>query len=97
MPAFRLTSERIKVLLAELEEETPDALLADGFESAFLGIMHRFGSPPLAAYSFEACIMVLIERDGMSYEEAVEFFEYNVLGAGMGENTPVFIRTEPIR
>jgi len=35
--------------------------------------------------------------DGMTYEAAVEYFEFNVLGAGMGANTPVFIRTEPIR
>jgi hypothetical protein len=27
----------------------------------------------------------------MSYEEAIEYFEYNVLGAYVGENTPIFI------
>jgi len=102
MPSFMVltSSERTK-LLAELEDANPQALLADGFESAFIGVMYRYGSPSLAAYSFEACIMVLMERDGMddgmTYEAAVEYFEFNVLGAGMGANTPVFIRTEPIR
>ena len=31
-----------------------------------------------------------MERDGMSDEEAVEYFEFNVTGAWVGENTPIF-------
>ena len=27
----------------------------------------------------------------MSYEDAVEFFDYNVAGAYVGESTPIFI------
>ena len=27
----------------------------------------------------------------MDYEEAVEFFDFNVTGAYVGENTPVFL------
>lgn len=78
-------------LLAQLGEENPEALLADGFEEAFVGICRRFGQPPLAAYDVEKCLAVLMERDGMDYEGAQEFFEYNVIGAGLGENTPVFM------
>ena len=33
--------------------------------------------------------------DGMSIEEAEEFFEYNQLGAWVGETTPVFITLNP--
>jgi len=36
-------------------------------------------------------LKILVDRDGMSPEEALEFFEYNVIGAGMGERTPVFV------
>lgn len=32
-----------------------------------------------------------MERDEMAYEEAYEFFSYNIIGSWMGENTPVFI------
>jgi hypothetical protein len=28
----------------------------------------------------------------MTYEEAMEYFDYNILGAWMGEYTPVYIR-----
>ena len=33
--------------------------------------------------------------EDMSYEEAVEFFEFNVTGAYVGEHTPAFLT--PIR
>ena len=83
--------ERIKQLLVEQNEQ---ALLCDGYEECLLGICHQLGRPPVAAYDYNACIAVL-QRD-MSYEDAVEFFEFNTLGAWMGENTPVFIVTGTI-
>jgi hypothetical protein len=45
----------------------------------------------VAAYDYDACIKAL-ERD-MSYEEAVEYFDFNTIGAWVGESTPVFIVT----
>jgi len=41
-------------------------------------------------YNQDHCIEILMDRDAMSYEEAVEYFEYNVIGAYMGEKTPMF-------
>ena len=82
-------------MIEQLAEENPDALMADGFEKAFLGIYRRFSHPPLAAYSYEECIQVLMERDKMPYEGAVEFFDFNVIGSWMGEGTPVFVQTRP--
>ena len=68
-----------------------DALTADGFEDAFLGICEQFGRPPVAAYDYDACIKLLVDRDGMSQEGAEEYFSFNVIGAWMGESTPVFV------
>ena len=79
------------ITLEILRDENPDALLADGFEEAFVGICRRFGQPPLAAYDRGRCIDVLMARDGMSEDEAEEFFEYNVIGAWVGDHTPVFL------
>ena len=76
----------------ELVDENPDALTADGFDDAFLGFALRCGQPTLVAYDYDRCIDVLVGR-GMSYQEAVEFFEFNVAGAWMGEHTPLFVRT----
>jgi len=66
-------------------------LIADGFEDAFVGISYRFYDGPLATYDTQRCIQILMTRDGMTEEEAQEFFDFNVLGAWVGEQTPVFL------
>ena len=65
----------------KFSESNPEALLANGFEEAFIGVSRRCGQPELATYSVSKCLAILMERDGMSYEDAVEFFEFNVSGA----------------
>ena len=77
-----------------LQEENPKALFADGFDDALIGIARRATQEPLVAYDREKCIRTLMDRDGMSREDAEEFFEFNVIGAWMGEGTPVFVDTE---
>jgi len=67
-------------------------LLADGFEKAFIGIAHRACQEDVVAYDYDKCIAILCERDGMEYDEAVEFFWFNTLGAWVGDKTPVFIK-----
>jgi hypothetical protein len=74
----------------ELVDEFDGALLADGFEEALVGFGYRF-SHPVAIYDYNRCIEVLMNRDGMTDEEAIEFFDFNVSGAYVGESTPVFI------
>ena len=68
-----------------------DVLTADGFEDALLGICEQYGRPPVAAYDYDGCIKILVERDDMSREEAEEYFSFNVIGAWVGESTPVFV------
>ena len=82
-----------KEMIEELAEENPDALTADGFDDAFIGICRRFSLPVLAAYSYEKCIEIIM-KGGADYEEAVEHFEFNVIGSWVGEGTPVFIKME---
>tara|TARA_R100001530_G_scaffold28345_1_gene22416 strand:+ start:439 stop:693 length:255 start_codon:yes stop_codon:yes gene_type:complete len=74
-----------------LEEINPEALLADGFEDAYIGVCEVFNRPPLAAYDRDRCIEILMERDEMDRDEAEEYFNFNVSGSWVGENTPVYI------
>lgn len=78
----------------EIVEQLPDALFCDGFDDAIIGIAERINLGPVVAYSIEQIINIMVERDGMSYEEAYEYFDFNILGAWVGENTPIFITTE---
>jgi len=73
-----------------LEEITfAKALLADGFEEALIG--HTQGPNVVAVYEYGMCIHILMERDGMDVMEAVEYMDFNVLGAYAGEKTPIFV------
>lgn len=65
---------------------------ADGFDGAIIGSANRFGLPTMIAYDWDKCVKILQERDGMTLDEAIEYMEFNVLGAYVGEDTPVFIR-----
>lgn len=70
--------------------ENNKALFADGFESALIGEGFQFDKP-LAVYDYDKCLSILMERDGMSEDDAEDFMEFNVVNAYVGENTPVFI------
>ena len=48
---------------------------------------------PVVAYSVSKILDIMIERDGMTYEEALEFYEFNISGAWMGDYTPIYITT----
>lgn len=76
----------------QLREENPDAIILPGYDSAFMGIARRCGQPSVAAYSYWKIIDEL--RREMSYDDAVEFFEFNIGGAWMGENSPVFVEDD---
>jgi hypothetical protein len=74
-----------------LNECNPDALLADGFDDALIGVARRCSQPMLAVYDYEKGIQVLMLRDGITRDEAIEFMEVNVLGSWMGEHTPIWL------
>jgi len=76
----------------DLAELDPDLLLADGWDAQIIGTAHSPGRKLLVVYDGDAIVNVMINRDGMSPEEAEEFFDYNIEGAWMGTNTPVFVR-----
>tara|TARA_R100000306_G_C4284250_1_gene96722 strand:- start:93 stop:389 length:297 start_codon:yes stop_codon:yes gene_type:complete len=66
-------------------------LLADGLGDALVGTCSRAGGMgPVALYDSDKCIEILMKIDGMDYEEAVEFFDFNIQGAWVGDQTPVF-------
>tara|TARA_R110000782_G_scaffold4156_8_gene14757 strand:+ start:2240 stop:2509 length:270 start_codon:yes stop_codon:yes gene_type:complete len=70
--------------------QNPNALKADGFDEAILGVTHRCGDESLIAYDYEECVNIL-QKD-MSREDAVEYMEFNVVGSYVGEGTPIFIK-----
>lgn len=82
-------------LISDYVEETvfdPDnVVLADGLDEAFVGVGNAFGGTPCAIYDKDKVIEILMTRDGMTVDEAWEFFEFNIAGAYVGEATPIFM------
>ncbi len=72
----------------------PDELLTmDGYDDCIVGVVERYGQPPIVCYDKEKVIDKLVAEAGEdgTREEAEEFFDYNQIGAWVGETTPCFI------
>lgn len=77
-------------IVKALADSYPEMTLYPDLEEALVGICRTFGREPVAIYDYEKCIEIRM-RDGMSYEEAVEFHEFNTMGSYVGEFTPAFL------
>jgi hypothetical protein len=65
-------------------------MIMDGFDDCIAGVVERIGQPVIICYNREKILNKLMSQ-GMTDEEAVEYFEYNQIGAWVGEQTPCFI------
>ena len=64
------------------------ALLADGFADALIGYDN---SSMVAVYDYEKCCDILMDRDAITYEDAHEYMQFNVINAVIGDYMPSFI------
>ena len=65
----------------------------DVYNDCLVGIVERCGMPPIACYDKDK-ILARLRGDGMNWEEALEFFEFNQLGSWVGDKTPCFLTME---
>jgi hypothetical protein len=76
----------------DIDEYAEGAVLLDGLEDAIIGIVEDFGSPGRKMlYSKQGILNILQERDLMTYGEAEEFYDYNIVGLYAGEQNPIFL------
>jgi hypothetical protein len=75
----------------EIAERYPDVLFADGFDDAILGVSYQCGRGFVVCYDIDSCVELLMTRYDMSYENAGDYLDFNVIEAYVGEYTPVFI------
>lgn len=74
----------LDLILESYQDE--DFLKADGFDEAIIGVD---SNSMRLIYSNKKCVEILINQ-GMSDEEAMEYFSFNVSGAYVGEKTPIW-------
>ena len=71
-----------------------EALSIDGFDDAIIGYGEQFNKKPLHVYSYSVICKILRERDGMTWEEADEYAQFNIANVWVGERTPMILYNE---
>lgn len=74
-----------------LTEQDMNLLLMDGFDEAFIGWTQRINEEAVACYSYDKMVDLLVKRDSMDAEEAMEYIDFNCVGAWVGERTPFIV------
>ena len=85
-----------------LQASEESVMLYDNYEDAFVGLGYQQYKGPIAIYDAKKCVEILTdefmldpdcESRDVAEEMAIEYFDYNSVGARHGEGTPIFIAT----
>jgi hypothetical protein len=68
------------------------SLIVSGYGAALMGYTENFNRNIVAVYDLDRCIDITAED--MPYADAIDYFYFNIHGAYMGENNPIFIRLD---
>ena len=69
----------------------------DGYDDCIIGVGTRCGMTDVFIYDKHKMITKLVRRDDMTYDEALEFIDFNIAGAFIGEDTPILVdRMTPV-
>ena len=82
--------ERLEEWIDGLAEREPELITYDGLDEAIIGLGQQFTSTTAIAYDLEKVIGILVDS-GMTHDDAVEHFHFNILGGWVGVHTPIFV------
>jgi hypothetical protein len=80
-------------VIDKIVELNPEAIVLDGLDEAVVGIGYSKDLEPRLIYSINNIILTLIGRDGMSENEAREFYDYNIADGYFGNHGPIFLES----
>ena len=72
-------------------DDEPEMLFADGYDGAIEGVVWD-GERTRVGYRMESVLEILMDQ-GMTYDEASEYFDFNVAGSHVGVYTPLYLET----
>ncbi len=73
-------------------EETEEPLITfDGLDGAIVGITQVHTQVSRVAYSFDKIMEILVDDGETSYEDALDYFEFNIACLWAGEYTPAIL------
>jgi hypothetical protein len=91
MNADKTNSEILQELFGD--EDQPLSVM-DGYDDCIVGVVEQFGHALIICYD-KTAVLKKLEAEGMSAEEASEWFYFNQVGAYVGETTPCFLTRLP--
>ena len=75
-----------------MEIGVENILTMNGYDDCIVGVLHRYGlSKNVAVYDREKVLEKIMRLSDCSYSDAEEYYEFNQLGAWVGEGTPAFL------
>lgn len=77
---------KLERLTADYPEQ--EFLVADGFDEAIIGVEVTSGR---VIYDCGIMVEILTRDEEMTEEDAIEYIDYNIVNAYIGDNTPIFI------
>lgn len=64
------------------------------YDDAIIGVVSRADGMVAVCYSEPKVIKLIIQHNRMEPDVAMEYYQFNILGAYVGDSTPVFIDDE---
>jgi hypothetical protein len=80
-------------MIIDINEYAEGAVILSDLDNAIIGIVEDFNGRKIL-YSKTKILNILMVRDGMTMDEAEEFYDYNILGLYAGDQNPVFLDVE---
>ena len=81
--------------LDEVAAENPDIVFYPEYTPALLGVSYMFGEEPRLVYDYDGVLAIIMKDGDLTMDEALDYFEFNVLGAYIGPTTPCFMKKRP--
>lgn len=70
-----------------------EIIKCDGYDDCCIGYDYGFGDIRLI-YSVKMVLDKMVNEDGLSEDEAIEHFEYNLRGSYLGLKTPIWCQDD---
>jgi hypothetical protein len=73
-----------------MKDSKDQTMFANEFDEAIIGLDTSYEIFRVV-YDIDAIISILMERDEMTEEDALEHFSYNIQGSYVGKGTPIYV------
>ena len=82
-----MSKKKKKITDDLLAKINPNAVVAQGFDEAYVGYLRRANKPSIALYDYKTCIDILIRDEDYTLDEAIDFMENYILQHDEGDST----------